>query len=365
MSLILLFCWINIIYGFDFYQLWSIEQLDDMILSDAYKYDVPGRTPAIIAMYEKPCKGDVDKILFCDECQNLPDSMHLMVASFDRDHVKKEIWFEWNKNMDVFNRYNITTDNDNWCPTILYQPANWSLPVNIWDKNKYPKFIDWAWDMIKVEITFKNTLDKVVNIVVEMTDSNGIINEGILGTIEANGELKIELHASDVVSVKDADNNVVNRYVIDTIKLYIEIDSTDDENVLEYEKLTKNLNKEHELRIARDWSTRRRYLNNVRTPKVMPGFTKTGFLHKKMPDKICKYLKDFYNENKDHKLNEGFPKDGTQINTREIPTWMMHIPYQKKLWISKILQPDLEEWAKTKLQHTTIVCNSIIYYIIS
>ena len=87
----------------------------------------------------------------------------------------------------------------------------------------------------------------------------------------------------------------------------------------------------------------------------MPAFTKTGFLHEKMPDKICKYLKKFYENSKDVGMSEGFPKDGTQINTREIPTWMMHIPYKKKLWISEQLQPKLEEWAGTKLQHVTIV----------
>jgi len=159
------------------------------------------------------------------------------------------------------------------------------------------------------------------------------------------------------VAVDDEDN-VVNRYLLDTVTTKYDITQSDDQQVLDDAKYTKMMADKVKLRDSRDWSTRRRYLNNIRTPEYMPSFTGTGFKYfEKMPDDICQYLTEYHRETiligKKQRV-EGFPKDGTQINAREIPTFMSHIPPQKKKWIGDVLQPLMEEWSGTKLRYSTI-----------
>ena len=111
---------------------------------------------------------------------------------------------------------------------------------------------------------------------------------------------------------------------------------------------------EYDLLMRRNWSTRRRYLNNIKSPPMMPKYTDLGYFHGKAPKEICDYVTKFYNENKDRRRPESFPKDGTQINTREIPTYMMHIPGDKKRWIAQVMEPLLSEWSGVPLKYSTM-----------
>eukprot|EP00494_Astrolonche_serrata_P024297 UN24555 len=62
---------------------------------------------------------------------------------------------------------------------------------------------------------------------------------------------------------------------------------------------------------GRTWSTRRRHLNNIRAPPLMPKFTDTGFLTRTLPSEVIKKLRDYWFDNQHRKVPEGFPKDGT------------------------------------------------------
>ena len=141
---------------------------------------------------------------------------------------------------------------------------------------------------------------------------------------------------------------------MDSIIRSISIRITRDENIISDEKFSSKLNNDHNLLLRRNWSTRRRYLNNIKSPPLMPQFTDLGFKHTKAPKEICDYVTNFYHSQKNKKRAESFPLDGTQINVREIPTYMMHIPGDKKRWIANVMQPILSEWSGIALKYSTM-----------
>eukprot|EP01084_Bolivina_argentea_P304637 526159_1 len=342
-------------------------------MSDAFRKSVPARTSAVVALYETQCKAKLYKTLgFTSD--GLPNSYALTVAAFDRLRAKN-IWYEWYPEiMDVFIRYNVSTVDDDgeaipqdeWCPTILFQPADWNKPVTRYDPSQDPPFVEWVWSRLALpSLTFKNTLDKQVNLVIKSGDSHSkdIVNEAIIAQVPAQESVTVTptdigavLHAGDVLVAVDNEDNVMNRYLLDTVNTEIEITQTDDVNIVEDEKYTKQLQRKVKLRGSRDWSTRRRYLNNIRTPEHLPHFTEKGFKHLPMPKEICDYVTQYHKETilQGKNRKESFPKDGTQINAKEIPTYLAHIPGDKKWWIGEILQPLMEEWSGQKLKYSTI-----------
>ena len=100
--------------------------------------------------------------------------------------------------------------------------------------------------------------------------------------------------------------------------------------------------------------TRRRYLFNTQVPPIVPKFTDLGFDHREMPQEICSYLTQFYEENKHRARQESFPIDNPLINAHEVPMHMIHIPGDKKRWIASIIQPALEEWTGQKLKFSIL-----------
>ena len=65
----------------------------------------------------------------------------------------------------------------------------------------------------------------------------------------------------------------------------------------------------------------------------MPAFSETGFKVGKLPKEVCDYVIKFVQDNHDHVRKEGFPRDGTQINAREVPTFMMHFLFELHIQI--------------------------------
>eukprot|EP00484_Ammonia_sp_Unknown_P017850 CAMPEP_0197044144 /NCGR_PEP_ID=MMETSP1384-20130603/20263_1 /TAXON_ID=29189 /ORGANISM="Ammonia sp." /LENGTH=464 /DNA_ID=CAMNT_0042475545 /DNA_START=114 /DNA_END=1508 /DNA_ORIENTATION=- len=345
-----------------------------MIMSDAFKKSVPARTPAVVALYETPCKDALYRRLGFT-ADGLPDSYTLMVTAFDRLKAKA-IWYEWMPElMDLFARYNLSTTNEDgsakpqheWCPTILFQPADWSQPVIAYNPSKDGTYLQWVWSQLAIkEISFKNTLDKQVNLVIKSGDSHSknLVNEAVIAQIAAQQtqtltptEIGGNLHAGDTIVAVDNEDNVINRYLLNTVDLEIEITQSSDSEVIDDKKYEEMMDRNVKLRNARDWSTRRRYLNNIRTPPYMPSFTDKGFKYLPMPQEICEYVTKFHRENfleANKKRSEPFPRDGTQINAREIDTFMVHIPPDKKQWIGDLLRPMLEEWSGVKLRYSTI-----------
>ena len=306
--------------------------------------------------------------------------------------------------MDLFEYYNISIesskDSDDWCPTILYQPANFSLPVRKYNAQRDGSFNDWVWKMIRIEaVEFINTLDETVLIMFRYMDPGNadIVNEQIIASIPPKATATIDnLHAGDILVAATESgelsghvyflpcllfsvlfrfytqitffylklhfflqtnlcgNRTVNRYVLDTITNTIEITKSTDLNVIDDMKFLNKYNNDLDLLRRRNWSTRRRFLNNIKAPPLMPTFTERGFQHTKAPKEICDYMTQFYEENKNKKRLESFPKDGTQINAREIPTYMMHLPGDKKRWIAGIMEKMLSEWSGVELVYSTM-----------
>eukprot|EP00486_Rosalina_sp_Unknown_P004646 CAMPEP_0201570378 /NCGR_PEP_ID=MMETSP0190_2-20130828/12608_1 /ASSEMBLY_ACC=CAM_ASM_000263 /TAXON_ID=37353 /ORGANISM="Rosalina sp." /LENGTH=334 /DNA_ID=CAMNT_0047993853 /DNA_START=117 /DNA_END=1118 /DNA_ORIENTATION=- len=334
-------------------------------MSDAFRYSKPARTPAVIGLYETQCKEKLYRE-YGFTSQGLPNSYALTLAVFDRAKASN-IWYEWYPEiMDLFGRYNLSTTNEDgspipmndWCPTVLFQPADWNKPVIKFNPSTDGSFVQWVWSHLAIEeITFRNTLDKQVNLVIKSSDehSKDMVNEAVLAQIPAGEsttltptEIGTTLHGGDTIVIVDGEDNVINRYLLNTVDLEIDITQTNDKQITDEKKYQAKMDNAVKLRNSRDWSTRRRYLNNIRTPPFMPHFTEMGFKYmEKMPQDICDYLKQYHKETiliGNKKRVEGFPKDGTQINTREIPTYMAHIPPDKKQWIGQVLQPMMEEW---------------------
>eukprot|EP01084_Bolivina_argentea_P036853 68138_1 len=343
------------------YPLWSAEHLDDLILSDAYKYTIPAYTPAIIALYEDECHNILYQT-FGFTHHRLPSPQHLLISEFNRNKAQNEPWYDWDSNdWDLFIRYNISTDTPihDWCPTVLFQPANWSQPIIKYQHHIDGTFINWALKMLQINLTVTNNMQSNIYISYEIqqnvNDIPGIINEAYIAEIKPTESVKVLLQISDIIVIWDANHNIINRYEITASIPDINInEASTDVNILDGNQFKKNIDDAIAFRKQRIWMTRRRLLFNTKIPPVVPQFTELGFSHRKMPDEICKYLTDFYNENQNKLRREPFPKDNPLINAHEIPMQMLHIPGRKKYWIAEIIKPMLEEWTKQTLQFSIL-----------
>jgi len=118
-------------------ELWSAEHLTDLIMSDAFQKNIPAVRPAIVVLYETGCKNKLRDLNLQD--QLLPNVLDFVVTVFDR-LAAKNVWYQWDENiMDVFKYYNVNTLNqppNKWCPTVLFQPQNWSEPIRFYKKKK-------------------------------------------------------------------------------------------------------------------------------------------------------------------------------------------------------------------------------------
>eukprot|EP01084_Bolivina_argentea_P220882 374251_1 len=150
----------------DVYPIWSAEHLDDLIVSDAYQYSVPALTPAFIALHETECTNRLfGPLQYTDS--GLPQPTQLLITHFDRNKARTVPWYDWDQpKWDLFLRYNISTDapSSQWCPTILYQPAQWDQPVVQYNPNKDGTFVNWAWNMLQINVTFTNNLEQPVSL---------------------------------------------------------------------------------------------------------------------------------------------------------------------------------------------------------
>jgi len=330
-------------------------------MSDAYRDNVPAQTPAIVALYETQCKNILYRQYgFTD--RSLPPPTQLLIAEFDRIKARNEPWWDWDTNtMDLFLRYNISTDTEpnQWCPTILYQPVNWTDPVIKYNPNNDGTFIEWAWNMLQINVTFTNNIHESIYLSLE-TQQNvnnipNLINEAYIAEIEPSESTTVLLHVSDVIVVWNTNHEVINRMTINAVDNEIDINSiSTDTNILEADKFRKRINAAISFRRQRMWMTRRRYLFNIQIPPIIPKFTELGFDHRKMPQEICEYLTEFYEKNKNKARQERFPIDNPLINAHEVPMHMIHIPNHKKRWIAEIIQPLLEEWTGQQLRYSIL-----------
>ena len=232
----------------DIYSLWSSEHLDDLIMSDAYRNSIPATTPAIIALYSSECEHLLYQTGFTD--RSLPPPTQLLIAKYDRIKAQTETWYNFDEShWDLFHRYNISIEppTSNWCPTIIYQPAKWSDPVIIYDpKSDHDgTFIDWAWNMLTINVTFTNNLQNTVYLSLELQDNvNDIRNLGtepIIAEIAASESVTIPLHVADIIVVWNPQHQVVNRLSINAVDDEINIDEINqNENILNGINFTKN-----------------------------------------------------------------------------------------------------------------------------
>ncbi|ETO12753.1 hypothetical protein RFI_24622 [Reticulomyxa filosa] len=156
-------------------ELWSTEHLTDLIMSDAFrkvnlseqllcneqsKTIKKTKTNVNDKGYSSsPTSSDCVSTLrsygFTDH--SLPNALHFVVATFDRK-AAKNVWYQWDEDvMDVFKYYDVnTTDKPmkQWCPTILFQPQNWSEPIQFYQKKKDGKFVDWVWKLLEIKVFF-------------------------------------------------------------------------------------------------------------------------------------------------------------------------------------------------------------------
>merc|ERR1719403_802459 len=116
-----------------------------------------------------------------------------------------------------------------------------------------------------------------------------MVNEAVLAQLGPEESITLDaetlggavLHAGDVIVAVDDADAVLNRYVLDAVTAtsaegYVISESTD-KDVIDDGKFAAARKAKRQLRDSRDWSTRRRYLNNIRTPLHMPAFTESGF----------------------------------------------------------------------------------------
>ncbi len=78
----------------------------------------------------------------------------------------------------------------------------------------------------------------------------------------------------------------------------------------------KVLEKRESLQKRRDWSTRRRYLENNRLPPLIPHFTERGFAIFDLPEDLCDFVTQFWKDGKqmDNLKEETHENGATQIN---------------------------------------------------
>ncbi|ETO35855.1 hypothetical protein RFI_01207 [Reticulomyxa filosa] len=168
------------------------------------------------------------------------------------------------------------------------------------------------------------------------------------------------------------------------------ITQSTNQKITDDEKFRTDLEAKYTLQLQQDWSTRRRYLDNIRIPPLMPHFTPTGFKSEKLPDDVCQqFTKRSISKRRNSKFHRFFfffffslhankikmtcflfvsfihigveflavfakNKKIKKNLVNKVSTWMMHIPNEKKIWIGDRLRPLLEEWSGTKLQYSTI-----------
>ena len=76
---------------------------------------------------------------------------------------------------------------------------------------------------------------------------------------------------------------------------------------------------------ACDSTERDRVAMSLRQPHSMQNYTDIGFKKIKTPEKVWKLIKDFWDKNKDKKLNENWNKGNTYTNHWEAPTYMVSV----------------------------------------
>ena len=146
---------------------------------------------------------------------------------------------------------------------MVFQPADWTQPVIYYDPTSDGPFVEWVWSHLVIdELTFTNTLDKRVNLIIRAGDSHSkaIVSEAILAQIAAEEtvtfkpmEVGAALHAGDTIVAVDDEDNVVNRYLLDTVTTKYDITQSDDQQVLDDAKYTKMMADKVKLRDSRDW----------------------------------------------------------------------------------------------------------------
>jgi len=319
-------------------ELWGKGHWSDLVHHDKDLLDANAsrKRYSVLVMYKEECKHKVQQMNLNNRAW--PDSRFFLALSYNIDFVPTKVWYDYDDS-EMANDFGYTS-----CPTALFLPRNTSRSVVRWEENE--SFEKWVSDQLTMDVIFSNNLDHHVQIY-KMAD---VDEDVLLGECGRDAETVINVKIGDKITAKKG-RLPVFRTVIDS-KETVEITSGQDR--VRKGEVFQQCDRDEKLEKNRLWSTRRRHLNNIKGPPVMPKWTPIGFTKRKLPNIVRDRLKEYWLKNRHKKTRESFSKDGTQLNVNEVQTYLLMLPQAEKAFVTRHLQPILEEISGEKLKYSTL-----------
>lgn len=101
-----------------------------------------------------------------------------------------------------------------------------------------------------------------------------------------------------------------------------------------------------------DWNEDERIARNLKQPREMRNFTKTGFAKMAAPAEVTRLAHDFFQVGE--LAEELWPKGNTYVNHWEFSTSMMEMPQDLEDRIAELVRPVLEKWTGQPLAVTSV-----------
>jgi len=331
-------------HALDPVELWSAEHLDDMLIDDAYRKSVSAYYYAVVALYRDGdgCKSRMTRSRL--KYMDLPER-HVLYATYNGEYVRSLTWFNFSDNMDLNLRHSVDLDEE--CPQYFFYDKDHSYTK--YDSNLDVSVTEWVYDLLKMELKLENSLDEEVNMFLVNVDKAKRKKLVHLGPSE--GVKKSVAIGSHLVA-KTTNGEFLGRWEIDGSQdLLVIHQQTSFKPLAEYKK---ELEDALGLQRKRLWSTRRRYLNNVKGPPLVPGFYPNGFSNLRIPDEAYKIMLDAWESRKHKKKSEHFHRDSTQLNINEVPAYIVPLKKPEERRVIELVQPVLEAMSGIELEFSIL-----------
>ena len=316
---------------------YSAEHFDDVVAVPGAKL---AARSAVLVLYEASCHPPFS---WYDRDQ------HLLYLLHDYRSSHHHIWFSRDEHDTLERRY-LTQDSP--CLSAHYFKKGESIleATRIWPMIEVEvDLIEWFWWHLRTEIIIKNRFHETIKVIQDNIGEGPQLDSiEILPGLEASipsyiGYLlkfmKTNYSILDAVLVTDNMTEVVF-----SKKRDVSIDLIKDKDREDYN-----------FQAAWVWSHAERHLRNAKQPLVVHNYTQHGYLKLPMPTDLYVTLHKFYQDNRDRSFDEVFDHtNGVHQNVGTRPPHMVQLSDEMKQTINNVLQPQLEEWSKTKLHSTAI-----------
>jgi len=325
-------------------ELWSAEHLDDLLIDDAFRKSVPAYFYAVTALYkdETGCKDKLQRSGL--STMDLPNR-HVLYTSYNNDYVRSTTWYNFTDAMDLNLRYGVDLDEE--CPQYVFYKKDHSWTKYSSNSGKSVK--NWVSDFLKLKIILENSLDEETDIYIVDLEKNKRKKVVHLGPSE---RVQKSLKVGALLMAKTKSGERVGRWEIDGSRSLLVIDTQGEF------KSRDEFKKEREdamtLQLQRHWSTRRRHLNNVKSPPYIPGFYPNGFSHTRIPDEAFQIMLNAWETRKHTKQSEQFHRDSTQLNINEVPAYIVPLSKQEEKRVVELVQPILEGMSGVELEFSIL-----------